>query len=103
MRACQERRARGRRRTYEVDTDRRDVGFRVGVVGEPKEEARLSNTGITDEEELEEVVVSADGQQSGFRECRGRDVGVGGRHEGETLGQHVSTDPTGEPRGVGKG
>lgn len=47
--------------THEVDTDGRDVGFRVGVIGEPQEKAGLSNTGVSDEEELEEVVVSADG------------------------------------------
>lgn len=44
--------------TYEVDTNGRDVGLCVGVIGESQEEARLSNTGITDEEKLEEVVVS---------------------------------------------
>lgn len=47
--------------THEVDADGRDVGLRVGVIGEPQEEAGLSNTGVSDEEELEEVVVSADG------------------------------------------
>lgn len=44
--------------TYEVDTDSRNVGFGVGVIGESQEKTRLSNTGITDEEKLEEVVVS---------------------------------------------
>lgn len=43
---------------YEVDTDCGDVGLGVGVVGEPQEQARLSNTGVTDEEQLEKVVVS---------------------------------------------
>ena len=43
---------------YEVDTDGRDVGLGVCVVGESQEQAGLSNTGVTDEEELEEVVVS---------------------------------------------
>ncbi len=46
------------RATYKVDTDGGDVGFRVGVVGETQQQARLSYTGVTDEEELEEVVVS---------------------------------------------
>lgn len=44
--------------TYKVNTDSRNIGFRVGVVGETKEQARLSDTGISDEEKLEEVVVS---------------------------------------------
>lgn len=77
--------------TNEVDTDCRDVRFRVGVVGEPQEKAGLSDTGVTDEEELEEVVVSADGQQSGFGRHVDREVVVG---DGErTLDRHVSTDP----------
>jgi hypothetical protein len=45
--------------TYEVDSDRRDVAFRVGVIGESKKQTGLSYTRVTDEEELEEVVVSA--------------------------------------------
>lgn len=44
--------------TYEIDTDGRNVGFCVGIVGETQQQARLSNTGVTDKEELEEVVVS---------------------------------------------
>ncbi len=43
---------------YEIDTDGGDVGLGVGVIGETQQQARLSNTGISDEEELEEVVVS---------------------------------------------
>lgn len=49
----------GRGSTYEVDTDGGDVGFRVGIVSKTQEQARLSYTRVTDEEELEEVVVSA--------------------------------------------
>ena len=44
--------------TYEIDTDGRNVGFCVGIVGETQEQAGLSNTGVTDKEQLEEVVVS---------------------------------------------
>jgi hypothetical protein len=44
--------------TYKVNTDSRDVTLGVGVVGETKQQARLSNTGVSDEEELEEVIVS---------------------------------------------
>lgn len=44
--------------TYEVDADGGDVGLCVGVVGEPQQQARLADTGVTDEQQLEEVVVS---------------------------------------------
>jgi hypothetical protein len=47
---------------YEVDTDCGDVRLGVGVVGETQQQARLSNTGVTDEEELEEVIVSGQRQ-----------------------------------------
>jgi len=46
---------------YEVDTDSGDVGFGIGVVGEAKEQAGLADTGVTDEQQLEEVVVSVGG------------------------------------------
>lgn len=48
--------------TYEIDTDCRNVRFRVGVIGKSKEQARLSNTRISDEEELEEIIVSTAGR-----------------------------------------
>ena len=44
-------------RTYEVDTDGRDVAFGVGIVRETEEQARLSDTGISDEEKLEQIVI----------------------------------------------
>lgn len=44
--------------THEVNTDGGDVGLSVGIVGESEEETRLSNTGVSDKEELEEIVVS---------------------------------------------
>lgn len=44
---------------YKVDTDCGNVGLGVGVIGKSQEQARLSNTGVTDEEQLEEVIVSA--------------------------------------------
>jgi len=47
--------------TYEIDADGRDVGFGVGVISESQKQARLSNTGVSDEEELEEIVVSVPG------------------------------------------
>lgn len=53
--------------TYEIDTNGGDVGLSVGVIGESQKQARLSNTGVTDEEELEEVVVPVDGLVSTWR------------------------------------
>lgn len=47
------------RDTYEVNTDSGDIAFCVGIVGKSKQQARLSNTGVSDKEELEEVVVSS--------------------------------------------
>ena len=44
--------------TYEVDADSGDVALSVRIVCEPQEQARLSHTRVTDEEELEEVIVS---------------------------------------------
>lgn len=58
MLAYRKPRQRGRSETHEVDTDCRDVALCVCVVGETEEQAGLSNTRVTDEEELEEVVVS---------------------------------------------
>ena len=46
------------RSTYEVNADSGDIAFCVGIVGKSKQQARLSNTGVSDKEELEEVVVS---------------------------------------------
>lgn len=40
----------------EVDADGGDVRFRVGVVGETEEKARLADAGVSDEQELEEVI-----------------------------------------------
>jgi hypothetical protein len=45
-------------KTYEVNTDCGNVTFGVGIIGETKQQTRLSNTGVTDEEKLEKVIVS---------------------------------------------
>lgn len=47
-------------KTYEVDTNGRDIRFGVCVIGESQQQARLSNTRVTDKQKLEEVVVSED-------------------------------------------
>ena len=43
----------------EINADRRDVALGIGIVGETEEQAGLADTGVTDEEQLEEVVVLA--------------------------------------------
>jgi hypothetical protein len=55
-----------RRLTYEVDTNGRDIGFGICVVGESKQQARLSDSGVTDEQELEQVIVSGGCWSDGF-------------------------------------
>lgn len=40
--------------THEIHPDRRYVRLRVGVVGETKQQARLADAGVADEEELRE-------------------------------------------------
>ena len=44
--------------THKVDADGRDVALGVCVVCETEKQAGLSDTRVTDEEKLEEVVVS---------------------------------------------
>lgn len=74
--------------TYEVDADGGDVGLCVGVVGETQQQARLADTGVTDEQQLEEVVVSsilsaaATGRRAGVR--------VGGRRRRRRNGGWVA-------------
>ena len=41
----------------EIDTDGADVGLGVGIIDETEEEARLSDAGVSDQEDLEKVVV----------------------------------------------
>ena len=45
-------------RTHKVDPDRRNVALGIGVVRKPQEQAGLPHTRVTDEQKLEEVVVS---------------------------------------------
>lgn len=58
--------------TYEVNADCRDVAFGVGIIGKTKQQARLSNTGVTDEEQLEKVIVSI----SMVRQRRSTSLGI---------------------------
>ena len=43
---------------YKVNADGGDVAFGVGVVSETKQQARFPHARVTDEQELEEVIVS---------------------------------------------
>jgi hypothetical protein len=47
---------------YEVNTDRGYIGLGIGVIGKPEQQARLAHPGVSDQEELEEVIVSGDSQ-----------------------------------------
>ena len=71
--------ARGRC-THKVDADGGDVALCVCVVGESKQQARLSDTRVTDEEELEEVVVSGGDLSAGMA------IGGGGGGRGQLHG-----------------
>lgn len=42
--------------THEVHPDRRDVAFRVRVIGEPQEQTRLSHARVSDQKKLKQVV-----------------------------------------------
>jgi hypothetical protein len=44
--------------SYEVNTDRRDIAFRICIIGKSQKQARLSYTGVPNKEELEKVIVS---------------------------------------------
>jgi hypothetical protein len=48
----------------EVDTDRGDVALGVCVVRESKEQARLPDAGVSDEQQLEQVVISVVSQSA---------------------------------------
>ena len=43
--------------THEIDTNRRDVALGVGIVGEAQQKAGLSDTGVTNQDQLEDIVV----------------------------------------------
>lgn len=42
--------------THEINSDRRNVRFSVGVICKSKKQAGLSYTGISNEEKLEQIV-----------------------------------------------
>ena len=46
------------RDAYEVNTDGGDVALSVRIICKPQQQARLSDTRVSDEEQLEEIVVS---------------------------------------------
>lgn len=54
--------------TYEIDANRRDVALCVCVVRKSEQQTRLSDTAVSNQEELEEVVVSA---KSRSQHCSG--------------------------------
>jgi len=44
------------RSNFEVDTDRRNVGFGVSVIRESKEQTRFTDTGVSNKEQLEQII-----------------------------------------------
>jgi hypothetical protein len=44
--------------THKINTNSRDVALRVRVIGESEQQARLADARVSDQEQLEEVVVS---------------------------------------------
>ena len=40
----------------EIDTDGADVAFGVGVVREPQQKARFTDSGVTDQKQLEQII-----------------------------------------------
>ena len=59
--------------TYKVDTDCADVAVGVCVVRKAKQQARLSDAGVSDEEKLEKIVAAGQGV-SGTRLSQRADV-----------------------------
>ena len=80
----------------EVDPDGGDVRLGVGVVGKSEEEARLSDAGISDEQELEQVIaVEGGGGGGGGRRKGGGEMSVRVRHGGGRLQYPHSGGKTG--------
>ena len=84
----------------EVDPDGGDVRLGVGVVGKSEEEARLSDAGISDEQELEQVIAVEGG---GGVEGGGLRGGAGARCQSESVmgGGDCSTRTRGKKLGGG--
>ena len=45
---------------YKVDTNCRNVALGICVVGKPQKQARLADARVSDQQELEEVIVSVE-------------------------------------------
>ena len=44
--------------TYKVYTNGGNVGFRVGIIRKAEQQTRLSDTGVSDQEQFEEVIAA---------------------------------------------
>eukprot|EP00958_Prasinococcus_capsulatus_P025033 scaffold4075_cov299-Prasinococcus_capsulatus_cf.AAC.6 len=86
-----------RRGAYKVDTDGTDVGLCVCVVGEPQQEARLSHTRVSNQEELEQVVTAQRQQQGSTSATAQPPPPTVQRDAGASCGR-----PRGRPRGRGR-
>ena len=59
-------------RTYKVNTDGINVGFSVCIACKLKQQTRLSNAGVSDEEEFEKVVTVV--KEENRRHCENGDI-----------------------------
>jgi ribosomal protein L40E len=53
--------------TYEIDANRRDVGFRVRIVREPEQQTGLTNARVSNQQQFEQVIAAnakSDGKSS---------------------------------------
>lgn len=67
--------SRSTSKTYKVDTDRRDVRLRVGVISESEQQTGLSDTGVSDKEQFEEVVAAEQAWRTEIKKKKKRNVG----------------------------
>lgn len=82
--------------TYKVHTDGGDVAFCVGVIGKAQQQAGLPNAGVSDEEQLEQVIVSVwrsveRNRKERLLSRRGGGPGIDGGKDREKTLQHTHT------------
>lgn len=53
--------------TYKVNTNGGNVAFSVRVIGKTQQQTRLANTGIANQEKLEEIVAKEKEEEECFR------------------------------------
>lgn len=69
--------------THKVHPDRRDVAFRVGVIGEPQQQTRLPHARVSDQQQLKQVVTGLVGPLLRAHGELGRTRQMGGAGRGK--------------------